>query len=321
MRASEVRALYEKFYEGQELVTLLGPTEGVVDVRDVEGTHGWTMGGLQVHSSGKRVVAVVCRSPLLLLPIPVLTTRPLHRVRSTTCSRAPRPSACRTSTSRSATRSTLASPRPRTLPPSRAAPRRANSRATSSYLSNFSLMAQLVPDPRRVSHRHAKCPFYRAPTVYSFMWTLLSRVSWSKPGSGRGSPSAVLFCARTSRAESRTIRAERDAAAAVLDAGPGKSRVEEVAPVEEDGAGCAKGEHRVRSAERKQRRDVQQDDLRTLNLIGKPLKGLDRRWVLGVGPDRGRQAILRVIHELERLPVRRDLARAVEASAHAAGGQ
>lgn len=76
MRASEVRALYEKFYEGQELVTLLGPTEGVVDVRDVEGTHGWTMGGLQVHSSGKRVVAVVSPAspcnfsflPVLMLP-------------------------------------------------------------------------------------------------------------------------------------------------------------------------------------------------------------------------------------------------------------
>lgn len=65
LRASEVRELYEKFYEGQKLVTLLPATAGVVDVRDVEGTHGWTMGGLQVHSSGKRVVAVGALDNLL----------------------------------------------------------------------------------------------------------------------------------------------------------------------------------------------------------------------------------------------------------------
>jgi hypothetical protein len=144
MRASEVRALYEKFYEGQELVTLLGPTEGVVDVRDVEGTHGWTMGGLQVHSSGKRVVAVVSLAlPYALAAFPFLGAEccddlRLSRVRSTTCSRAPRPSASRTSTLRSATRSTLASPRRPTRPPSRA-------RSSSEELSQKQTLLSPLP--------------------------------------------------------------------------------------------------------------------------------------------------------------------------------
>lgn len=33
--------------------------KGVVDVRDAEGKHGWRVGGVQVHSSGKRVVVTV----------------------------------------------------------------------------------------------------------------------------------------------------------------------------------------------------------------------------------------------------------------------
>lgn len=47
------------------MVTLLDPTKGVVDVRDVEGQHGWTMGGVQVHSEGKRVVVVGALDNLL----------------------------------------------------------------------------------------------------------------------------------------------------------------------------------------------------------------------------------------------------------------
>jgi N-acetyl-gamma-glutamyl-phosphate reductase/acetylglutamate kinase len=56
MRASEVIALYEEKY-GSEKMCVVG--KGVPDIREFEGKHGWRMGGIQVHSSGKRVVVVV----------------------------------------------------------------------------------------------------------------------------------------------------------------------------------------------------------------------------------------------------------------------
>ena len=56
MRASEVNALYEEKYAGERLLTV-GKTVPDV-VRDGQGKHGWNMGGVQVHSSGKRVVVV-----------------------------------------------------------------------------------------------------------------------------------------------------------------------------------------------------------------------------------------------------------------------
>jgi len=56
MRSSEVTELYEEKY-GAEKLCIVG--KGVPDVREVEGKHGWRMGGVQVHSSGKRVVVVV----------------------------------------------------------------------------------------------------------------------------------------------------------------------------------------------------------------------------------------------------------------------
>ncbi|CED84752.1 acetylglutamate kinase arg6 [Phaffia rhodozyma] len=65
MRASEIKELYEKAYGDEKMIKLLAPTEGVVDVRNVEGTHGWVMGGLQVHSSGRRVVVVGALDNLL----------------------------------------------------------------------------------------------------------------------------------------------------------------------------------------------------------------------------------------------------------------
>lgn len=56
MRASEVTELYVEKY-GPEPMCMVGTD--VPDVRKVEGKHGWRMGGVQVHSSGKRVVVVV----------------------------------------------------------------------------------------------------------------------------------------------------------------------------------------------------------------------------------------------------------------------
>ncbi|KAG8853816.1 hypothetical protein FRB96_007956 [Tulasnella sp. 330] len=53
MRASDVKELYEEMYKGEKLVRI---QKDVVELRDVEGQHGWTVGGIQVHSSGLRVV-------------------------------------------------------------------------------------------------------------------------------------------------------------------------------------------------------------------------------------------------------------------------
>lgn len=48
--------LYTEKYGGERLC-LVG--KGIPDVRDAEGRHGWRIGGVQVHSGGKRVVVVV----------------------------------------------------------------------------------------------------------------------------------------------------------------------------------------------------------------------------------------------------------------------
>ncbi|WRT69052.1 N-acetyl-gamma-glutamyl-phosphate reductase [Kwoniella shivajii] len=61
-RASEIFELYQEKYQNEKLITL-GKT--VPDVRDAEGKHGWRMGGVQVHSSGKRVVVVGALDNLL----------------------------------------------------------------------------------------------------------------------------------------------------------------------------------------------------------------------------------------------------------------
>jgi N-acetyl-gamma-glutamyl-phosphate reductase / acetylglutamate kinase len=55
IRASEVNELYEQKYAGERLVKI---QKGVPDVIEGQGKHGWRMGGVQVHSSGKRVVVV-----------------------------------------------------------------------------------------------------------------------------------------------------------------------------------------------------------------------------------------------------------------------
>ena len=55
MGAREFKALYEEQYAGEKLVKILsnGP-----EVGDVEGQHGWVLGGVQLHSGGERIVAV-----------------------------------------------------------------------------------------------------------------------------------------------------------------------------------------------------------------------------------------------------------------------
>ncbi|KAF8601300.1 bifunctional acetylglutamate kinase/N-acetyl-gamma-glutamyl-phosphate reductase [Ceratobasidium sp. AG-I] len=56
MRASDVRALYEEKYAGEKLVKVKDAGEGVVVLGDVQDRHGWVVGGIQVHSSGRRAV-------------------------------------------------------------------------------------------------------------------------------------------------------------------------------------------------------------------------------------------------------------------------
>lgn len=55
MRASEVHDLYESKYGNERLITV---GKSVPEIKDGEGKHGWRMGGVQVHSGGKRVVVV-----------------------------------------------------------------------------------------------------------------------------------------------------------------------------------------------------------------------------------------------------------------------
>ncbi|TCD65375.1 hypothetical protein EIP91_002739 [Steccherinum ochraceum] len=53
--AKEVQELYEERYKGEKLITIKKDVPGLPDV---EGRHGWTVGGFQVHSDGDRAVVV-----------------------------------------------------------------------------------------------------------------------------------------------------------------------------------------------------------------------------------------------------------------------
>jgi N-acetyl-gamma-glutamyl-phosphate reductase/acetylglutamate kinase len=55
MRASEVHDLYEAQYANERLISV---GKKVPEIKDGEGRHGWRMGGVQVHSGGKRAVVV-----------------------------------------------------------------------------------------------------------------------------------------------------------------------------------------------------------------------------------------------------------------------
>ncbi|KAF8664218.1 hypothetical protein AX16_000781 [Volvariella volvacea WC 439] len=55
MTAKEVRELFENKYEGEKLIRV---GKEVPALKDVQGQHGWVVGGFQVHSEGERVVIV-----------------------------------------------------------------------------------------------------------------------------------------------------------------------------------------------------------------------------------------------------------------------
>ena len=56
VNARDVKAMYEEMYSGEKLVKIKAD---VPLLGDIEGKHGWTVGGFQVHSEGGRVVVVV----------------------------------------------------------------------------------------------------------------------------------------------------------------------------------------------------------------------------------------------------------------------
>ena len=62
MRASEISELYEEKYANEPMCLV---QKGVPDVTEAEGKHGWRVGGIQVHSSLKRVVVVGALDNLL----------------------------------------------------------------------------------------------------------------------------------------------------------------------------------------------------------------------------------------------------------------
>ncbi|KAL0959362.1 hypothetical protein HGRIS_014616 [Hohenbuehelia grisea] len=53
--AKEIVAQYEEAYKGERLVRIQKQVPGL---QDIEGKHTWTVGGVQVHSEGERVVVV-----------------------------------------------------------------------------------------------------------------------------------------------------------------------------------------------------------------------------------------------------------------------
>ena len=55
LSAGDIAALYTSYYAGERLVRTL---KGVPTLGDVQGRHGWVVGGVQVHSGRERVVAV-----------------------------------------------------------------------------------------------------------------------------------------------------------------------------------------------------------------------------------------------------------------------
>jgi N-acetyl-gamma-glutamyl-phosphate reductase/acetylglutamate kinase len=62
LTARDVRVLFEKKYGQERSVNIL---HRVPEITDVMNQHGWVFGGVQVHSSGRRVVLVVCLYLLL----------------------------------------------------------------------------------------------------------------------------------------------------------------------------------------------------------------------------------------------------------------
>lgn len=58
MDARNIRQLYEEKYSGEQLLTV---QSNVPVLQEIEGNHGWRVGGFQVHSSGTRVVVVVSK--------------------------------------------------------------------------------------------------------------------------------------------------------------------------------------------------------------------------------------------------------------------
>ena len=95
--AGEIEEMYRRTYAGERLVRMV---KGVPALGDIEGSHGWVVGGIQVHSAGDRVVVVVRGFLFFLSRYPVFwyvraDFYYYYRVDWIICSRGRRPSACR----------------------------------------------------------------------------------------------------------------------------------------------------------------------------------------------------------------------------------
>ena len=60
--AKEVVELYKQRYKGEKLIRV---QKDVPALGDVQGKHGWVVGGFQVHSEGDRAVVVVRRAKFI----------------------------------------------------------------------------------------------------------------------------------------------------------------------------------------------------------------------------------------------------------------
>ena len=54
--AKEIKELYKQKYEGEKLIEV---KSDIPTLQDIQGIQGWKVGGVQVHSGGRRVVVVV----------------------------------------------------------------------------------------------------------------------------------------------------------------------------------------------------------------------------------------------------------------------
>lgn len=64
LTAKAVVKMFEEKYAGEKLVTI---QKGVPELKDVEGKHGWVVGGFQTSADGDRVVIVVCLIVILMV--------------------------------------------------------------------------------------------------------------------------------------------------------------------------------------------------------------------------------------------------------------
>ena len=64
LTAKDVVGMFEEKYAGEKLIKI---KKEVPELKDVEGNHGWVVGGFQTSVEGDRVVMVVCCSIVMVM--------------------------------------------------------------------------------------------------------------------------------------------------------------------------------------------------------------------------------------------------------------